>query len=83
MRLSTEISRDGPYCRVLLPDVLPTDWEALRRDLESEIEEGASRVTLIASRPAGSLIDDPQLIELVGSLRSSGLDAVVLHDDGE
>jgi hypothetical protein len=34
------ITSDGPYLHVLLRDVLPPDWEALRHDLEPEIEEG-------------------------------------------
>jgi hypothetical protein len=82
MRLSTEISRDGPYLRVVLPDVLPPDWEALQRDLESEIEEGAPRMALIAARRAGSVHDDPRLIDLVRSLMSAGWDAVALYQDG-
>jgi hypothetical protein len=44
MRSTTEITCDGPYLRVFLPDVLPPDWEALRRELEPELEEGASGV---------------------------------------
>ena len=53
MRSTHEISCDGPYVHVFLPDVLPPDWEALRRELEPELEEGASRVTLIVGRSAG------------------------------
>jgi len=79
MRSTHEISCDGPYVHVFLPDVLPPDWEALRRELEPELEEGASRVTLIVGRSAGIQSNDPSLLDLVGSLRSSGVDALVAH----
>jgi hypothetical protein len=79
MRYTHEISSDGPYVHVFLPDVVPPDWEALRRELEPELDEGASRVTLIVGRCAGIECDDPSLLELVASLRSSGVQAVVAH----
>ena len=79
MRSTSEISCDGPYLRVFLPDVLPPDWEALRCELEPELDEGASRVTLVVGRCAGITCDDPSLLDLVGSLQSSGVDAVVVH----
>jgi hypothetical protein len=79
MRSTSEISCDGPYLRVFLPDVLPPEWEALRHELEPELEEGASRVTFVVGRCAGIACDDPSLLDLVGSLRSSGVDAVVVH----
>jgi hypothetical protein len=79
MRLTHEISTDGPYLHVFLPDVVPTDWEALRRELEPELEEGASRVTVVVGRCTGIGVDDPSLLDLVGSLRSSGVQTVVVH----
>jgi len=79
MRFTHEISTDGPYLHIYLPDVVPPDWEALRRALEPELEEGASRVTLVVGRCTGIDLDDPALLELVGSLRSSGVEAVVAH----
>ena len=79
MRSTSEISLDGPYLRVLLPDVLPPDWEEHRRDLEPELDEGASRVTFVVGRCAGIRCNDPSLLDLVGSLQSSGVDAVVVH----
>ena len=78
MRSTSEISCDGPYLRVFLPDVLPPDWEALRRELEPELDEGVSRVTFIVGRCAITC-DDPSLLDLVGSLQSSGVDAAVVH----
>jgi hypothetical protein len=79
MRLTHEISTDGPYLHVFLPDVVPPDWEALRRELEPELEEGASRVTLVVGQRSGVGVDDPSLLDLVGSLRSSGVQALVAH----
>jgi hypothetical protein len=79
MRLTHEISTDGPYLHVFLPDVVPPDWEALRRELEPELEEGASRVTLVVGPCTCIDADDPALLDLVGSLRSSGVQAVVAH----
>ena len=79
MRSTSEISCDGPYLRVFLPDVLPPDWEELWRDLEPEIDEGISRVTFIVGQCAGITCDDPSLLDLVGSLQSSGVDAAVVH----
>lgn len=78
MRSTSEITCDGPYLRVHLPDVLPPDWETLRRELEVELEEGATRVTFVVGRSAGVTSDDPSLLDLVGSLRSSGVDAAVV-----
>ena len=79
MHATSRITADGPYLHVLLPDVLPPDWEALRKDLEPEIEEGARHVTFVLGRCTGVQPSDPNLIDLVASLRSTGLDAVVLH----
>jgi hypothetical protein len=79
MQATSRITADGPYLHVLLPDVLPPDWEALRRDLEPEIEEGARHVTFVLGRRAGVEPSDLNLIDLVASLRSSGLDTLVLH----
>ena len=49
MRYGSELMQDGPYLQVVLPDVLPPDWDALRHDVESAIDDGATRVTVIAS----------------------------------
>src|SRR4051812_17329603 len=42
METTTVITYDGPYLHVLLRDVLPPDWEDVRRELEREIECGAA-----------------------------------------
>jgi len=72
------ITSDGPYLHVLLRDVLPPDWEALRRELEPEIEEGATHVTFALARSTAVTPHDRGLVELVESLRGSGIRTVVL-----
>ena len=47
MSESYELRRNGPYLRVILPDVLPPDWTALSRDLELELDEGVETATLV------------------------------------
>jgi hypothetical protein len=42
-----ELQRNGPYLRVILPDVLPPDWTALNRDLELAVDEGVQQATLV------------------------------------
>lgn len=43
-----EVKRNGPYLRVVIPEVMPPDWEALRRDLVGELEEGGvTRVSIV------------------------------------
>lgn len=78
MRHTSEISTDGPYLRVLLPDVLPPDWEALRRKLEPEVVEGVTRATVILGNCAGITPGDPDLEDMLGSLRSAGVDTLVV-----
>ena len=79
MRTNSRITTDGPYLHVLLPDVLPPDWETLRRDLDPEIDEGVTHITFALGRAAGVGPGDPELLELVGSLRASGVESAVLH----
>jgi hypothetical protein len=75
---STRITSDGPYLHVLLRDVLPPDWEALRRDLEPEIEEGATHVTFALARSTAVTPHDQGLVKLVESLHGSGIQTIVL-----
>jgi thiosulfate dehydrogenase (quinone) large subunit len=82
MRYGYELLRDGPYLRVLLSDVLPPDWNTLRREVDAEIEEGASRVVMIATDCAGFGSDGAQLEDMVASLRGEGLDTLVVWDEG-
>jgi len=78
MHSTSCITSDGPYLHVLLRDVVPPDWEALRRRLEPEIEEGAKHVTFALARSGIVTPHDEQLLELVDSLHESGIEADVL-----
>lgn len=82
MRDTAKISRDGPYIRVLLPDILPPDWDALERALESELEEGATRVQLVLGECAGCTPEDPAFVRLERWLRHAGIDVAVLSIGG-
>lgn len=78
MRYTSEISRDGPYIRVLLPDVLPPDWEAIRRELKQELDEGASRVLFVLGECPDFTPQDTALVQLVSWLVGEGVDAVAI-----
>jgi hypothetical protein len=82
VRYTTEISRDGPYIRVLLRDVLPPDWQALRRALEAELEEGANRVHLVLGECAACAPEDPEFVRLGQWLRQAGVDVVTVQGGG-
>ena len=73
METSTVITADGPYVHVLLRDVLPPDWDALGRELDRELDDGARRVTFALSRTSGISPDDPGLLHLTDRLRASGV----------
>ena len=79
MRETTEITAIGPYVRVTLPDVLPPNWEELRRDLEPELDEGASLVTFVLGPCCGVDRDDPSLLDFLKTLRSVGVVAGVVN----
>jgi hypothetical protein len=50
-----QLLRNGPSLRVILPDVLPPDWDALEADLDVEIEEPVDQATVVA--PSGAPAD--------------------------
>ena len=55
-----ELLRNGPYLRVMLPDVLPPDWDALESDLDLELDEGiVEKATIVAPyhAPPGLTVD--------------------------
>jgi hypothetical protein len=54
-----ELLRNGPYLRVILPDVLPPDWDALESDLDLELDEGVvEKATIVAPyAPPGLTVD--------------------------
>jgi hypothetical protein len=83
MRDRYELTRDGPYVRVVLPDVLPPDWDALEREIDEEVEDGAARVTLCAG-DAGTLdVHGDRLALLVSALETEGVDAIVVWQEDE
>ena len=78
METSTVVTRDGPYLHVLLRDVLPPDWDELRRDLEDEIEFGARRVTIALGHSSGTPSTDPELLHLRDRLQAIGVSTDIL-----
>ena len=83
MRDAYELTRDGPYVRVVLPDVLPPDWDALGREIDDEVDDGATRVMLMAG-DAGTLdVHGERLAVLVTGLEAEGIDAIVVWQDDE
>jgi hypothetical protein len=78
MDTSTVITYDGPYLHVLLRDVLPPDWDEVRRELESEIECGARKVTIAIARSCDVSPWDPDLLELRDRLQAIGVPTAIL-----
>ncbi len=55
-----ELLRNGPYLRIMLPEVLPPDWDALESDLDLELDEGVvEKATIVAPyhAPPGPTVD--------------------------
>jgi hypothetical protein len=69
------IQTNGPYLRLILPD-LEDDWLGVSRTLDEELEEGIRRVEIVAPcyRDPASL---EGVRELVESLDRQGIDAIV------
>jgi len=83
MRDAYELTRDGPYVRVVLPDVLPPDWDALERDIGDEIDDGATRIMLMAG-DAGTLdTHGERLAAIVSQIERDGVAAVVVRHEDE
>jgi len=83
MRDRYELTRDGPYVRVVLPDVLPPDWDALEGEIDEEIEDGAARV-MVCVGDAGTLdTHGERLALLVSELEAEGVEAVVVWQEDE
>jgi hypothetical protein len=78
METTTVITYDGPYLHVLLRDVLPPDWEDVRRELEREIECGARKVTIAIARSSDVSPTDPDLLDLQGRLQAIGVPTTIL-----
>ena len=80
MRCDYEVLRDGPYVSVVLPDVLPPDWDAVRRDIETEIDDGAARVMVMPGDARGPEYD-LGIDALVCGLRAEGVETTVIWQD--
>jgi hypothetical protein len=78
MDTSTVITYDGPYLRVLLKDVLPPDWNDVRRELEREIECGARKVTIAIARSCDVSPRDPDLLDVRDRLQAIGVPTTIL-----
>jgi hypothetical protein len=78
METSTVITCDGPYLHVLLRDVLPPDWEELRRELEDEIECGARRVTIAVGLSSGMSSTNADLLDLQDWLQAIGVPTTIV-----
>jgi hypothetical protein len=81
MTFDYELVRDGPHVRVVLPDVVPPDWDGLERDLRSEIEDGATQIVVCDGAFDGPEEADDRLITLIESLADEGIDAVAIWHD--
>jgi hypothetical protein len=83
MRDTYELTRDGPYVRIVLPDVLPPDWDALEREIGEEVDDGAARIMMMVG-DAGTLdTHGERLAVLVSGLEAAGIDALVVRQDDE
>jgi hypothetical protein len=70
---SNELRRNGPYLRVILPDVLPPDWTSLARDLELELDEGVETATLVTPHIDAVSGDLDRLLQLSSMLIRRGV----------
>ena len=68
-----ELRRNGPYLRVILPDVLPPDWRALTRDLELELDEGVETAILVTPHIDAVNGDLDRLLQLSSMLIRQGV----------
>ena len=83
MRDDYELTRDGPYVRIVLPDVLPPDWDGLEREVDEEVADGATRI-LVMAPDAGTLdTHGERLASLVTGLEADGVEAVVVWQEDD
>jgi hypothetical protein len=76
MQTAYEMTHDGPYLRIVLPDCVPSNWEALRREVEFECGEPITRATIVSPHVhTGAEVDE--LHRLVRHLEGSGADVFV------
>jgi hypothetical protein len=80
VRCDHELLRDGPQVRVVLPDVLPPDWDSIKREIEREIDDGAERV-MVMRRDARSHAYDSGVERLVLGLEAEGIPTIIVWQD--
>jgi hypothetical protein len=83
MRDRYELTRDGPYVRIVLPDVLPPDWDVLEREIDEEVQDGAARVMVVAADERTLDTHGERLTELLAELEAEGVDTVVVWQDDD
>jgi hypothetical protein len=83
MRDHYELTCDGPYIRIVLPDVLPPDWDALEREIDEEVEDGATKVMVMAADERTLDTHGERLSALVTQLRADDVDVVVVRQDDQ
>jgi hypothetical protein len=83
MRDAYELTRDGPYVRIVLPDVLPSDWDALEREIGDEVDDGATRVMVMAGDGGTLDTHGDRLTVLVRRLEDQGVETVVVWQEIE
>jgi hypothetical protein len=81
MRDAYELTRDGPYLRVVLPDVLPPDWDALEREVSQEVDDGATQVMLLVAGAGTMDTHGERLTAIVTRLEGDGVTAVVVSQE--
>jgi hypothetical protein len=83
MRDRYELTRDGPYVRIVLPDVLPPDWDVLEGEIDEEVQDGAARVMVVAADERTLDTHGERLTELLAELEAEGVDTVVVWQDDD
>jgi methylmalonyl-CoA mutase cobalamin-binding subunit len=66
---------------VVLPDVLPPDWEALRHEIEDEIDDGATRLMVLGANGVGFEAHRRRLEQMTSALRAEGLEVLVVWQE--
>jgi hypothetical protein len=83
MRDRYELTRDGPYVRIVLPDVLPPDWDVLEGEIDEEVQDGAARVMVVAADERTLDTHGERLTVLLAELEAEGVDTVVVWQDDD
>jgi hypothetical protein len=76
MKLDHEVRYDGPYLHVDLPEVLPPDWRALRRDLDPDAF--VTRAFITAPRRMWP-DDEVELLLIADALTGEGAEVSVIR----